>query len=375
MNKVTDLFIKYLKMKHFIKIFPHIIIWTIILVVPIYFISREGTFDYKPYFNYIFRIGIFIILFYANYLYLIDKFLFTKRFVLYAFTNIILIVVLALIQDWVSGMLMPPMPEMQFEIRPDMQAKPMRMEGRRPGGPHFMKYIIDYMSIVFVIGLSVAIKTTTRWHRDSINFEKIKSVQLEADLRNLRSQLNPHFLFNTLNNIYSLIAINQDRAQDAVHRLSNLLRYVMYDNDQKFVPMDKELEFTQNYIDLMKLRLSSSVKIDITINAAGSKDPIASLMFITLIENAFKHGISNGENDFIDINILVDPGKGVLCTVENSLSEKENMEAHNSGIGLANLSKRLELLYPEKHEFTIEKRSNSFFTLLRIDFNKNETIL
>ncbi len=362
-----------LRMKNIIKIFPHIIIWTIVLVVPIYFISREGTFDYKPYFNYIFRIGIFIVLFYANYLYLIDKFLFTKRFVLYISINIILVALLALLQNWVSGMLMPPMPEMQPGIRTDMQGRPMRMDGRRPAGPHFMKYIIDYMSIIFVIGLSVAIKTTTRWYRDSINFEKVKSVQLEADLRNLRSQLNPHFLFNTLNNIYSLIAIDQDRAQNAVHRLSNLLRYVMYDNDQKFVPMDKELEFTKNYIDLMKLRLSSSVKINITIDDAGSKDLIASLMFITLIENAFKHGINNGENSFIDITILVDPGKGVLCTVENSLVEKEeNMEARNSGIGLANLSKRLELLYPDKYEFTVEKRTNSFFTLLRIDFNKNE---
>lgn len=374
MKDISSNIFEYFNMKSFIKIFPHIIIWTIVLVVPIYFISREGTFDYKPYFNYIFRIGIFIVLFYANYLYLIDKFLFTKRFVLYIFINIILVAILALIQDWVSGMLMPPMPEMQLEIPPDMQGRPMmRMDGRRPGGPHFMKYIIDYMSIIFVIGVSVAIRTTFRWYRDSINFEKVKSVQLEADLRNLRSQLNPHFLFNTLNNIYSLIAIDQNRAQDAVHRLSNLLRYVMYENDEKFVPIDKELEFTKNYIDLMKLRLSPSVKLNISIENGNSKDPIASLMFITLIENAFKHGINNGENSFIDINIMVDPGKGVLCTVENSFEEKEkNIEDRNSGIGLGNLSKRLELLYPDKHEFVIEKRPDSFFTLLRIDFSRTE---
>ena len=251
-----------------------------------------------------------------------------------------------------------------------------RMEDHRrggTGGPPLMKFVIDYMSIFFLIGLSVAIKMTARWYKDSITFEKIKSVQLEADLRNLRSQLNPHFLFNTLNNIYSLIAIDQNRAQDAVHRLSNLLRYVMYDNDQKFVPLDKELEFTKNYIDLMRLRLSSMVKLNVEINSAGSKDLIASLMFITLIENAFKHGINNGDNSFINISILVDPGKGVLCTVENSLIEKsENMETHNSGIGLVNLTKRLELLYPDRYEFIAEKRSDRFFTLLRIDFKKTE---
>jgi two-component sensor histidine kinase len=330
--------------------------------------SREGILDNKPFYNYFIRIVIFAILFYFNYFYLIEKFLFTRKIVLYILINIILIAGLVALQAVISEMMMSILPNIQ-----EMRERRFKMDGPHPKGPPFMRFLIDYMSIIFVIGLSVAIKMTIRWYRDSINFEKVKSVQLEADLRNLRSQLNPHFLFNTLNNIYSLIAIDQDRAQNAVHRLSNLLRYVMYDNDQKFVPMDKELEFTKNYIDLMKLRLSSSVKINITIDDAGSKDLIASLMFITLIENAFKHGINNGENSFIDITILVDPGKGVLCTVENSLVEKEeNMEARNSGIGLANLSKRLELLYLDKYEFTVEKRTNSFFTLLRIDFNKNE---
>ncbi|MDR2949307.1 MAG: histidine kinase [Prevotella sp.] len=355
-------------MKNFIKIFPHILIWAIVLIVPTYLMSREGILDNKPFYNYFIRIVIFAILFYFNYFYLIEKFLFTRKIVLYILINIILIAGLVALQAVISEMMMSILPNIQ-----EMRERRFKMDGPHPKGPPFMRFLIDYMSIIFVIGLSVAIKMTIRWYRDSINFEKVKSVQLEADLRNLRSQLNPHFLFNTLNNIYSLIAIDQDRAQNAVHRLSNLLRYVMYDNDQKFVPMDKELEFTKNYIDLMKLRLSSSVKINITIDDAGSKDLIASLMFITLIENAFKHGINNGENSFIDITILVDPGKGVLCTVENSLVEKEeNMEARNSGIGLANLSKRLELLYLDKYEFTVEKRTNSFFTLLRIDFNKNE---
>jgi len=242
--------------------------------------------------------------------------------------------------------------------------------GGGPKPPMFMRIISDYLLIIFVIGLSVAIKMTGRWYHDSINFEKIKAVQYEADLRNLRSQLNPHFLFNTLNNIYSLIAIDKDKAQDSVHRLSNLLRYILYDNDEKFVPVDKELEFTQNYIDLMKLRLRPNVKLNVLIDdKKDTKDLVASLMFMTLIENAFKHGVNNNEDSFIDIKILVEEGKGVLCTVENSLSGaiRDDKEKH-SGIGLVNLSKRLELLYPKKHEFSVEKRDNSFFALLRIDF-------
>ncbi|WP_029901797.1 sensor histidine kinase [Prevotella sp. 10(H)] len=356
-------------MKNFIKIFPHIIIWAIVLIVPIYLISREGTFDYKPYYNYVIRMGIFAILFYANYSYLIRKYLFNRKFTLYIIINIMLIAVLVVFQALLSEY-MKPAPEAMKIVQQGIQDRP-RHYGKPP---MVMRVIFDYVSIIFVIGLAVAIKTTIRWYRDSINLEKAKSVQLEADLRNLRSQLNPHFLFNTLNNIYSLIAIDQSRAQDAVHRLSKLLRYVMYDNDVLFVPLDKELEFTRNYIDLMKLRLSPEVKLNVLIENKGSHDMIASLMFITLIENAFKHGINNGSESFIDISILVDPGIGVLCTVENSLVEKEqNMEEKNSGIGLANLSKRLALLYPHKHEFIAEKRTDSFFTLLRIDFRKEIT--
>lgn len=245
----------------------------------------------------------------------------------------------------------------------------------RPDTFMFMRVISDYLLIILIIGISVALKTTYRWYHDSINLESIKSSQLEADLRNLRTQLNPHFLFNTLNNIYSLIAIDSEKAQESVHRLSGMLRYVLYENE-KFVPIDKELSFTQNYIDLMKLRLSFNIKVNVTINGNSSTDPVATLMFMTLIENAFKHGINNGAESFIDINILVESGKGVLCTVENSIAESHtNIESQNSGIGLANLSKRLELIYPDKHEFIAEQRGNIFFALLRIEFdNKKEKL-
>lgn len=350
-------------MKNFIKIFSHILIWTIILVVPMFLMIKDGNFESKPYVNYVARIVFYAILFYINYIYLIDKFLFRKKFILYLVINIALIIIFAFLQSGIAEALRPS-PEELFEKYPRMEEK-----GPHPGPPFAMRMVVEYLSILFVIGLSVAIKTTSRWHRDSIHLEQAKNMQLEADLRNLRTQLNPHFLFNTLNNIYSLIAVDQPRAQDAVHRLSNLLRYVMYDNNEKFVPIDKELEFTKNYIDLMKLRLGPDVRLNVLIENKGSTDMVASLMFITLIENAFKHGINNGKDSFIDISILVDPGIGVLCTIENSFVEKEDNLESRTGIGLANLSKRLELLYPNRHEFIVEKRTDSFFTLLRISFN------
>ncbi len=324
--------------------------------------SKEGTIDSGPYISYITRTGMFAALFYINYLYLIDKFLFRKQLLAYIVVNIVLITGLILSERMLTEVLMP-----EPHFRHNEEFNPEKRD--HPGPPFAVKMFFDYLFIVFVLGVSVAIKMTTRWYADSIKFEQAKSGQLEADLRNLRSQLNPHFLFNTLNNIYSLIAIDQIKAQDSVHRLSNLLRYVLYDNDRKLVPIEKELEFTQNYIDLMKLRVSSNVKLNVLIENKGSNDMIASLMFMTLIENAFKHGLSSKGECFIDIKILVEKETGVLCTVENSLPDTENrIEAKNSGIGLSNLTKRLELIYPGKHEFTIEHHPNSFSTLLRIDF-------
>ncbi|NDW08902.1 sensor histidine kinase [Dysgonomonas sp. 520] len=348
-------------MKNFIKVFVHILIWAIILIVPTYIMSREGTLDNKPFISYTVRVLIFAIIFYVNYLYLIDKFLFNKKFVSYIIINIVLVGILFLAQSFFF--------ELCFSQYPRVERIPRHHS--RP--PFAIRFISEYVLIFFVIGISVAIKTTVRWYHDSIKMEQVKNMQLEADLKILRTQLNPHFLFNTLNNIYSLIAIDQEKAQESVHRLSGLLRYVLYENDEKFLPISRELQFTQNYIDLMKLRLGKNTKLDVLIEDNESRGKIAPLMFITLIENAFKHGTNSAKESFIKITILVEAEKGVLCTVENSLDENiknNNLEIKDSGVGLANLTKRLDLLYPGKHQFETELRQDSFFAMLRIDFSK-----
>ncbi|MDH6354451.1 two-component sensor histidine kinase [Dysgonomonas sp. PH5-45] len=361
-----------MKWKHFVMPLSHILVWGIVLVIPIFIMTRSGEFVARPYISFLVRIGICAVLFYVNYLYLINKYLFAKRFVTYFIINVVLIVLLVGFQSVILNSI--------FDMKsgpPPMEpyhGGGMKVRPRGPRPPFAMQVISDYLMIIFSIGLSVAMRATVRWYKDSINLEKVKSIQLEADLKNLRSQLNPHFLFNTLNNIYSLIAIDQSKAQESVHRLSSLLRYVLYDEDQQFVPLKKELEFTRNYIDLMKLRIGANVKLNVLIDGNDSDDKIASLLFITLIENAFKHGITVGKDSFIDIKILVEKGKGVICTVENSIREDEperriDIEARNSGIGLANMTQRLNLLYPNKHDFVTEKRDNHFFAMLRINFS------
>ena len=194
----------------------------------------------------------------------------------------------------------------------------------------------------------------------------MENARSEAELQNLKSQLNPHFLFNTLNNIYSLIAIDPDRAQFAVHDLSRLLRHVLYEDNQKFVSLDHELNFMKSYIELMSLRLSGNVELKVDLPDDGKGVLVAPLLFITLIENAFKHGVSPTEPSFIHIRFSWLENSGICCYIENSYFPKKEIDRSGSGIGLENLKKRLDLLYPGKYDLRTEREGNEFVAQLKI---------
>ena len=181
--------------------------------------------------------------------------------------------------------------------------------------------------------------------------EKEKNIQ-RTEYEKLLYQINPHFLLNTLNNIYALIAFNSDKAQEAVQELSKLLRHVLYDNQQTFVPLEKELDFTRNYVALMRIRLPQQVEVSVNLEAdSGGALQIAPLIFISLIENAFKHGISPTVDSFISISIFGHTDGTVRCEILNSNHPKSGQDKSGSGVGLEQVSKRLELIYPGHYEW------------------------
>lgn len=235
-----------------------------------------------------------------------------------------------------------------------------------PRPPRYVFIARDMMLMALTIALSVAIKMTGGWYETENEKQELKKAQAEAELQNLKSQLNPHFLFNTLNNIYSLIAINQDKAQYAVHDLSRMLRHVLYENNQHFVSVDKEFEFMKSYIELMSLRLPKSTRLEVSIPERGNRAMIAPLLFIPLIENAFKHGVSSTQESFINIKLELQENNRLNCLVENSNYPKKDNDRSGSGIGLTNLKRRLELLYPGKYIFKAETLNNRFITELLI---------
>ena len=242
----------------------------------------------------------------------------------------------------------------------------------RPPRPGLMQWQ-DSITLALMVGLSVAIKMTQKWIVSEKERKQLEQERTEAELKNLKNQLNPHFLFNTLNNIYSLIAISPDRAQSAVLELSKMLRYVLYENAQAYVPMEKELEFNHNYIELMRLRLARHVKVEVDMPDGLCRGyQIAPLLFITLIENAFKHGVSNSKPSFIDLDIH-QKGDRVVCYLKNSYFPKDaEQDKSGSGIGIKNLRKRLELIYPNRHIFSYGVEGDNYYSMLELQISGEE---
>jgi LytS/YehU family sensor histidine kinase len=211
----------------------------------------------------------------------------------------------------------------------------------------------NLFSLALIVGLSVGIKMSARWSKVESERKELEKEKTEAELKNLKSQINPHFLLNTLNNIYALIEFNPTKAQTAVEELSKLLRHLLYDNNETYVPLLKEVEFIKNYIELMRIRLSKNVKLTTNIEVSpGTPTRIAPLIFISLIENAFKHGVSGNKESFIDIQLKENLNGEVEFICRNSAFPKSESDKSGSGIGLNQVKRRLELLYPNQHTWT-----------------------
>lgn len=225
----------------------------------------------------------------------------------------------------------------------------------------------DLVMIILVIGFATALRLGDKWIKLDRRRQDLLSSQREEELKNLKSQLNPHFLFNTLNSIYALIAISPTKAQEAVHELSRLLRYVLYDTSAT-VSLKQELGFIDNYINLMKLRLNHSVKLNVSFDTDGDENiRVAPLIFITLIENVFKHGIHTHD---IPIDISVTAKDGVIrCTTSNGRLPSSDSEQPNpeGGIGLTNLRRRLDLIYGKNARLDIAPGEDTYRVSLTID--------
>ena len=208
----------------------------------------------------------------------------------------------------------------------------------------FLFLLLNAVTAAIAIGILHFIRV--RQIRQQLLDEKAKST--EAELAWLKSQINPHFLFNTLNNISSLTQIDADAAQNAIAQLSDLLRYAMYETNKKMVPIGGEVEFMRNYIELMKLRCNEKTEVKTTFDIQKDVE-IAPLLFISLVENAFKHGVSSSRDSMIDIH-LEQKDNCIVFTCDNTNYPKDDADRSGSGIGLENTRRRLDLMYHDRYE-------------------------
>lgn len=355
----------HIKRNTTLGIMTHIIVLSIVFILPeVIFTAAMGQrakFGPRHFDIYIHTVT-YILMFYINYFILIDKLLFKKRTLLYFVVAAILGALLVVaggyahvVFDKMSGHVPPP-----------------RHRGGRHGEGLFMFSLMtrDYVMMILTISLSIALKMGLRWAKIEKMNERMISERKDMELRNLKNQLNPHFLFNTLNNIYALTAFDTEKAQNAIHQLSKLLRYTLYENDDRCVTLDRELQFISSYIDLMALRLGGNTHLDVSIyNGPCNGLTIAPMMFISLVENAFKHGVSATADSFIKISITLS-GQRICCHVENSYFPKQQSDKSGSGIGLSNLQRQLELLYPDRHNYSAAVVGDRYVTELSIELDK-----
>lgn len=319
------------------NVLAHVLVWTFWLLMPVMFSLADVRQRALTFHNWI-PMFFSVILFYTNYLWLVERFLFRKRFLWFFIINVTAIVLSVFFAELIRNTF--------FE-----------WEGHRP--PRHIVISGMVFSFVFVISISLAIRATGRWLKLDAERRALENENLRSELNNLKMQLNPHFFFNTLNNIYSLIQLSPERAMEAVHGLARLMRYHLYETNSEKVPVAGEVDFMKSYVSLMQLRTNANVQVDQAFQFEHGDDEVAPLLFVPLLENAFKHGVSSDQPSLIRIHL--DEKQHVLSlVVENSLLSSSVSVDSNKGIGLDNLQKRLQLIYPNRHRFESGREGDVF---------------
>jgi sensor histidine kinase YesM len=336
-----------------VTLFSHLIVWFTLFSIPYVLsygqeeeINRVISRFWIPLFFY-------AILFYTNYFVLIDKFLFKNQTIKYILINGVIIMVFLTLKSQIDTLFFTDI------IR--------KSSSNTSVGPPFKMIIyVQMLSYLAPVLFSVAIKTTKRLIKTEAQRKEATNSKLESELQHLHYQLQPHFFFNSLNNIYAMVDISPEQAKKSIHSLSKLMRYMLYETNMDVLPLSKEIDFMKKYIDLMKLRVSDKTEVSYSFPIEETGIQIAPLLFISLIENAFKHGVSASKESHIKISMTSDE-KTVLFTIENDNFPKKTDDKSGSGIGLQNLEKRLELLYPNKHSFNTSVKDNRFLVHLEIE--------
>lgn len=368
--------IRKLQAKAFVNIILiHILLWGGFFLISYLFISNyDIEFDLT---YYILVWLIYLSVFYLNYLFLMPRLFFKKRFLIYISFSIIMLVGTYFIRSPLEHSHFNKI--MQSEIGERRRGLNMHDEDftpppfekfekplNRPRGPkQFPLFHSSFYSIVLVFLTSILVRFIQKWQDDEKLNAAIEKERIATELSFLKQQVNPHFLFNALNSIYSMTITTSKAASDGILKLSSILRYMLYETEHRQVALYDEAAILSDYIALQELRLADNIHVNYHLQGNLSNYKIAPLLLLPLIENAFKHGIDNMKDSYIDILLSMEGNKLELL-VRNPILQKEKEQKSDSGIGIKNIKRRLDLLYPENYFFDIEQKEDIFSVLLQL---------
>jgi sensor histidine kinase YesM len=348
------------------KWLPHFVGLLLFSILPLFVFDRDNDRAIYWMYSYYYQLIFMIVAFYINYLVIVPRFFFSKRKV-YFFGVILLFALLLLIASQYFYNLI------QFDnLKPPSIVEGRNIPPKRTFGLH-PKLVDNFFLMLLVLGFSSGMAIIQQLRKNEAKQKEIEKAHVDSELSFLKNQISPHFFFNSLNNIYALIAIDGDKAQKAVEKLSVLMRYLIYDSNIETVELQKEFDFTRSYIELMQQRYSAKVKFEINIENNPPDFKITPLLFIPFVENAFKHGVSYRENSFISILLKTHKGN-VVFECRNSIPTTNEAKNEKGGVGIDNIKKRLDLIFDNSAKLKISNTNKEYLVQLTVplEINKHE---
>ena len=318
-----------------VKVFLHIAFWAFMFLSPMQYMRGTGTSMLQYLMNCMSPL-LMMVMFYANYKWLTPRYFVAGKHRYFFLINLAMIIIFAVVLHyWMdyTNTVFPP--------NSAVTRVPDALDA-------FLFVVRDVINFIIFAAAATCLKLAQQWMWAEEAIKNADNAKAQAELSNLRNQINPHFLLNTLNNIYALTAFDTPKAQEAIQELSKMLRHILYDYQQPTVPLKDEMEFLENYIKLMRIRLPQSVEVTSHFDVANSNLEIAPMLFISLIENAFKHGVSPTEPSFINITIEANEQQ-IVCDIQNSNHPKNADDHSGHGIGLQQVQRRLDLSYYKQY--------------------------
>lgn len=397
-------------------VFLHLFAWLIFLTIPLIFMTQDGTQGILkvvatfPYLQFCF---LYILIFYVHTEVLIPRLFIEKKYILYWLILLLMLASVFVLKPFdklvsisraergmeMNGFNRPndfdrgppggfnggdPPPDRPYrdgqpsnDDRYDNGFRPNNDRNNRPGsiipgsGPALHFDITGIFIFFMMIGLGSAIQAIKQWRVSEKRAILAEAQKATAELSFLKAQINPHFLYNTLNNIYTLCIIGSEHAAESVMKLSKIMRYITDESEAEFVPLQDEIDCISNFIALQKLRLGSMVTLNYNITGDPTGKRVMPLAFMTFIENSFKYGLSNHQEATIDISVAIEKSRIVFATRNQIFDHQHNNETGNQeankrkGLGIENTKRRLEYTYPDAHTLTINSE-NSYFSILLI---------